>query len=180
MDATVAGALWEVLGHVEVVLRNARHDTLTARHQRRGRAGHWYADPVGELPQHARDDVGRAKQRLLRAGAPPLPGKIVAELGFGFWRFLLARRYTASLWPALRPAFPYLPGPDRRLLEAPVARLHVGRNRVTQPFGVDSALGRVGIPARISRKSPVARQCWVRHRPLHRRARDRGQETSVA
>jgi len=59
-----------------------------------------------------------------------LPGKVVAELSFGFWRFLLARRYTASLWPALRPGFPYLPSADRRELEAPVTRLHQLRNRV--------------------------------------------------
>jgi hypothetical protein len=129
-NAGVAGALWEVLGHVEVVLRNVLHDAMTARHQRLGRTGQWYDDPAQEISQHARDDIGRAKQRLQRAGAPLLPGKIVAELGFGFWRFLLARRYTASLWPALRPTFPYLPGSDRRLLEAPVARLHVLRNRV--------------------------------------------------
>jgi len=45
-------------------------------------------------------------------------------------RFLLARRYTASLWPALRPAFAYLPSADRRGLEEPVARLHLLRNRV--------------------------------------------------
>lgn len=141
-NAAVAGALWEVLGHVEVVLRNVLHDALTARHQRLGRTGQWYDDPARELSQHARDDISRARQRLQRAGAPLLPGKIVAELGFGFWRFLLARRYTASLWPALRPAFPYLPGSDRRLLEAPVARLHVLRNRVahhepllTEPLG---------------------------------------------
>lgn len=129
-NAAVAGALWEVLGHVEVVLRNVLHDALTVRHQRRGRTGQWYDDPGRELSQHARDDITRAKQRLQRAGAPLLPGKIVAELSFGFWRFLLARRYTANLWPALRPALPYLPGTDRRLLEAPVARLHVLRNRV--------------------------------------------------
>jgi len=129
-NAAVAGALWEVLGHVEVVLRNVLHDALTARHQRLGRAGRWYDDPARELAQHARDDIARARQRLGRAGAPLLPGKIVAELSFGFWRFLLARRYTATLWPALRPAFRYLPGSDRRLLEAPVARLHVLRNRV--------------------------------------------------
>lgn len=141
-NAAVAGALWEVLGHVEVVLRNALHDALTARHQRLDRAGQWYDDPARELSQHARDDISRARQRLQRADAPLLPGKVVAELGFGFWRFLLARRYTASLWPALRPAFPYLPGSDRRLLEAPVARLHVLRNRVahhesllTEPLG---------------------------------------------
>src|SRR3954452_18611892 len=129
-NAAVAGALWEVLGHVEVVLRNVLHDALTARHQRLGRSGQWYDDPARELSQHARDDISRARQRLQRAGAPLLPGKIVAELGFGFWRFLLARRYTASLWPALRPAFPYLPGSDRRLLEARVARLPVLRTRV--------------------------------------------------
>jgi hypothetical protein len=129
-NAAVAGALWEVLGHVEVVLRNVLHDALTVRHQRLGRAGQWYDDPARELAQHARDDITRARQRLQRAGAPLLPGKIVAELSFGFWRFLLARRYTATLWPALRPAFRYLPGSDRRLLEAPVARLHVLRNRV--------------------------------------------------
>ena len=141
-NAAVAGALWEVLGHVEVVLRNALHDALTARHQRLDRAGQWYDDPARELSQHARDDISRARQRLQRSDAPLLPGKIVAELGFGFWRFLLARRYTASLWPALRPAFPHLPGSDRRLLEAPVARLHVLRNRVahhesllTEPLG---------------------------------------------
>jgi hypothetical protein len=112
------------------VLRNVLHDALTARHQRLDRAGQWYDDPARELAQHARDDIARARQRLQRAGAPLLPGKIVAELSFGFWRFLLARRYTATLWPALRPAFRYLPESDRRLLEAPVARLHVLRNRV--------------------------------------------------
>ena len=78
-NAGVAGALWEVLGHVEVVLRNVLHDALTARHQRLGRTGQWYDDLARELSQHARDDISRAKQRLQRAGAPLLPGKIVAE-----------------------------------------------------------------------------------------------------
>jgi hypothetical protein len=96
-NAAVAGALWKVLGRVEVVLRNVLHDALTARYQRLGRAGQWYDDPVRELAEHARDDITRARQRLQGAGAPLLPGKIVAELSFGFWRFLLARRYTATL-----------------------------------------------------------------------------------
>jgi len=34
------------------------------------------------------------------------------------------------LCPAIRPAFPHLPGRDRHLLEAPVTRLHQLRNRV--------------------------------------------------
>ncbi len=59
-------------------------------------------------------------------------------LGFGFWRFLLARRYTARLWPALRPPSPFArlrPGPAR----VRVAGLHVLPNRVAhrepQPLG---------------------------------------------
>jgi len=81
--------------------------------------------PAGELEQHARDDVAKAIRHLRRAGAPVLPGKVIAELSFPFWRLLLARRSTASLWPALRPSFPYLPSADRRVLEQPVARLHL-------------------------------------------------------
>lgn len=53
----------------------------------------------------------------------------MAELPFGFWRYLLARRYS-TIWPAVRPYFPHLPGNDRRLLETPVARLHLLRNRI--------------------------------------------------
>lgn len=66
-NASVAGALWEVLGHVEVVLRNALHDQLTDRHHRLGRSGEWYDDPAGELEAHARDDVAKARRRLRRA-----------------------------------------------------------------------------------------------------------------
>lgn len=90
----------------------------------------WLDDPAGELHSAAREEIDKGKRRLRQAGAQLLPGKIVAELSFGFWRFLLARRYTASLWPAMRPAFPHLPSRDRLLLEEPVARLHKLRNRL--------------------------------------------------
>jgi len=119
----------ESIGHTEVVLRNATHDALSARHAAKGRQGQWYDDPARELDQHARDDVGKAIRRI-KAGASPPEGKVVAELSFGFWRFLLAKRYTAGLWPALRPAFPFLASSDRLQLEAPVERVHKLRNRV--------------------------------------------------
>lgn len=129
-NAAAAGALWEVLGHTEVVLRNALHGALAARHTRLGRPGQWFDDPAGELDARALKDIATARTRLRRAGAPLLAGKVVAELNFGFWRFLLARRYTATLWPAMRPAFAHLSTSDRRVLEAPVTRLHTLRNRV--------------------------------------------------
>jgi len=128
-NAAVSAALWESIGHAEVVLRNATHDALSARHAAKGRQGQWYDDPARKLDQHARDDVAKAIRRA-KAGASPPAGKVVAELSFGFWRYLLAKRYTALLWPALRPAFPSLGGSDRRLLERPVANVHRLRNRV--------------------------------------------------
>lgn len=143
-NAAVSGALWEALGHGEVVLRNAIHDALTVRHERLRRSGHWYDDPTYELEQRARDDIAAGVRRIRRAGGRPEPGKVVAELSFGFWRYLLARRYTATLWPAVRPHFPHLAGADRRLLEAPVARLHSLRNRVAhhEPLLAEDLPGR--------------------------------------
>ncbi|HEY5852482.1 MAG TPA: hypothetical protein VIW24_00115 [Aldersonia sp.] len=162
-NAAVSGALWESLGHGEVVLRNAIHDALTARHLRLGRPGQWYDDPAGELEHHARQDIATAQRRLQRAGAPLLPGKIVAELSFGFWRFLLARRYTANLWPAIRPAFPHLPGRDRRLLEEPVTRLHRLRNRVAhhEPLIHEDLAARLSDLAGILDAVEPALRSWV-------------------
>jgi hypothetical protein len=48
-----------------VVLRNAVHDALTARHHRLNRPQQWYDDPASELNQHARADIATAKRRLV-------------------------------------------------------------------------------------------------------------------
>ena len=127
--ASVAAAFWEVLGHGEVVLRNVIHNELTAHHQLRGDPGEWFDDPQRVLTQQALDDVKLAKRRA-GPGAPP--GKVVAELSFGFWRYLLVRRYAATLWPAIRHAFPHLPRGERgrRTLEGHVSDLHQFRNRI--------------------------------------------------
>lgn len=130
-NASLSAALWETLGHGEVLLRNAIHDALTTRHGMRGNPGYWFDDVDHELDKRARDEIITARRRARRSGgvgAPP--GKIVAELPFGFWRYLLARRYSSTLWPAIRHAFPHLPGRERAQLEQPVIRLHQVRNRI--------------------------------------------------
>ena len=46
--------------------------------------------------------------QLAGAMLTPNHDKIVAELSFGFWRFLTSRRYHASIWvPALHKAFSF-------------------------------------------------------------------------
>lgn len=128
-NASVSAALWEVLGHGEVILRNAMHNELSAHHQRRGDPGEWFDDPQRVLHRRAREDVQTAKRRAGR-GAPP--GKVVAEFSFGFWRYLLANRYSTTLWPTILRAFPNRPrrGNFRLTIEGHVSDLHLLRNRI--------------------------------------------------
>lgn len=61
------------------------------------------------------------------AGTLPPPGKVIAELPFGFWRYLSVKRHDQRLWiPYLHKAF--RPGVARR--DEPIKRLHRLRNRV--------------------------------------------------
>jgi len=161
-NAAMSAALWESIGHAEVVLRNAAHDALSARHSARGRAGQWYDDPAGELDQHAHEDITKALRRS-PAGPNPPAGKVIAELSFGFWRYLLARRYTALLWPALRPAFPHLAGSDRRTLELPVTNVHRLRNRVAhhEPVIAESIPARYDDILNIVGAVDPALRAWV-------------------
>lgn len=62
---------------------------------------------------------------------PETPGRVVAELNFGFWKFLLAKRYEATLWTGyLRHAFPNLTPQNRATVYRALDELHTVRNRV--------------------------------------------------
>lgn len=128
-NASVSAAFWEVLGHGEVILRNVIHDQLTAEHHRRGDPGEWFDDPRHLLTARALEDIRSARTRAGGAGAPA--GKVVAELPFGFWRYLLARRYISTLWPVIRRGFPHLSrARAHKTLEQNVIDLHQLRNRL--------------------------------------------------
>ena len=123
----VSAAMFHAIGMLEVVLRNALHDQLS---RARGRA--WYHS--APLDFAAQRDVQQAVQRATRSGTPAeVPGKVIAELSFGFWRFLLSRKYHTSLWvPVLYRAFPVHRDAARWRVdvESRVERLYFLRNRV--------------------------------------------------
>ena len=154
-NIAASGALYEALAVIEVVVRNAVHDRLEAWHRTQGDAGTWLDDPRHRLERRAVLDIANARERAqswrkirgkLQPTRPVPPvGAIVAELNFGFWRFLLARRYEGTLWThAIRHGFPG--ARSRRDVEDPLARLHGLRNRVahlepifTRDLGRDEA-----------------------------------------
>ncbi|MEQ3552852.1 hypothetical protein WIS52_20485 [Pseudonocardia nematodicida] len=144
-NARAAAAFHHDLGHLEVALRNAYDRAL--RHRDESEARHWVFDPSRHFPiqeERARNGVVvdandkpraqieqaiRSARRDTKGRAPTPPGKVIAELRFGFWRYLtIARRTDALRIPYLRTAF--RPGTDRRDVDHPVGRLHLLRNRV--------------------------------------------------
>ena len=139
-NTSVASALHEDLGRLEVVFRNAVDDALVSYGSARGWADVWYRQMQLFPGQHglrARDDIDAAQRRATRGGRrPEVHGKVIAELSLGFWRYLCEPSYLTSLWvPAVSAAFPMHPAdPNPRQVRVEVAdrmqRLHFLRNRI--------------------------------------------------
>jgi len=153
-NATVSAAFMRDLAHLEVALRNAYDDALTSGLPPRGM--HWVFDPTRYFPtvwktarNGARYNDNHEPQRLIaqatatallsvqaaarttKQAVPvtPAPGKVVAELPFGFWRYLSAAKHEKRLWvPYLHKAF--AAGTSRHELDRRINRLHELRNRI--------------------------------------------------
>lgn len=128
------------LGHLEVALRNAYDRALST-----GASPPWtdvtsplFAPLTQSRPTGPVDVNERFRQQLADAranaaksvGHPPTHGDVVAQLSFGFWRYLGSKAHEKRLWvPLLHRAFP--PGTSRRDdVDARLTRLNKVRNRV--------------------------------------------------
>lgn len=102
-NATASAAMHICLGHVEVLMRNAMDAQLTAMSP----LGAWYITLSPRLNTYAREEISTARGRATKNGQPETQGRVIAELTFGFWRYLVMPRYDRVLWaPGLRHAFP--------------------------------------------------------------------------
>jgi hypothetical protein len=131
-NTELSAAFWVVLCDLEVLVRNTMHDALTAWSlAAHGRPG-WYLDHGRVFNEQTAKDISTARRHLTTNGRPETPGRVVAELSFGFWRFLLSGRYERTLWlPCLRGAFPGIEGRGmRRDVHDALRELNLLRNRV--------------------------------------------------
>lgn len=138
-NAAVASALHEDIGRLEVVFRNTLDAALVAHGARNGWSTAWYRRTQlfpGRHGARALDDIRTARARASRQGASETHGKVIAELSFGFWRYLCTKAYLTSLWiPTLADAFPHHPRHgDPRVVREDVddriQRIHFLRNRI--------------------------------------------------
>lgn len=130
-NLVASAAVLHTVAMIEVVVRNALDAQLMefATHHR---ASDWL--DIAPLDARGREDVAKAIRRAEKSGKSDVAhGKVVAEFSLGFWRYLLASRYHASLWvPYLHGAFPHGPSDlrtRRRAAEERMDRLLTVRNR---------------------------------------------------
>jgi hypothetical protein len=104
INIQISQTFYGVLHGYEIAFRNAMHERLTERFGRTD----WYAQ--AELQPVHQNMISKAKAdatRAHRSGSTVPVGKVVAELGLGFWTGLVAAHYEQALWKTcLRKAFP--------------------------------------------------------------------------
>lgn len=126
-NIALSGALFEAIAVVEVVVRNEIDLNLRTWAQSFG--ADWM--DIAPLDEKGRADIAKARSRNAKS---PSHGKVLAELNFGFWRFLVANRYLHTIWiPTMNGAFPNLgghPGERRKVVERSIERLWFLRNRI--------------------------------------------------
>lgn len=126
-NIALSGALFEAIAIVEIVVRNELDRNLNKWGSLQG------VDWMEIIPvdNRGKEDISKARSRTPRDQSH---GKVLAELNFGFWRFLVAPRYLHSIWmPILSDSFPNLgghAGARREQVEQKIQRVWFLRNRI--------------------------------------------------
>lgn len=125
-NSALCAALYPWLSMLEVSLRNAMDKAI--RDDRNN--DHWF-----DLPYFDNLPIEEAKKKILTQNKEITPGRIIAELNFGYWTRLFSTRYETKqvIWPRLiKPIFPDLPKAlcVRESLSKRIQDLRKLRNRV--------------------------------------------------
>ncbi|KXF49591.1 hypothetical protein AXA44_23825 [Rhodococcus sp. SC4] len=128
-NTQISAALFADFSYFEVILRNACHRQLQQWVARQNSTAPWYRHPA--LTTRSAEDVTKARNRATRGRRQETEGRVVAELMFGFWRFLHSRSYEATLWtPSLRHAYPHQTPRRRSDVYNRLDHLNTLRNRI--------------------------------------------------
>jgi hypothetical protein len=123
-NTSLSEALYGLLQGLEVPLRNSMHHVLSAGLAKED----WYDSVSWRVAQQ--EQVANAKDSLQKKAKPIAPGRMVAELTFGFWVGLTGPKYSVDLWERhLYKAFPNAKL-GRKQLNKRLESIRLLRNRV--------------------------------------------------
>lgn len=122
-------SLYPAIQILEVSMRNRLHQVMSDYFE----TAHWFDHSF--LYDTEKATVQQAKHKLLRGKKSNEPGRLVAELSFGFWTSLFDVRYEHGqiLWPKLlKLVFPFMPRGQRTraFLSRKLNHVRLLRNRV--------------------------------------------------
>lgn len=172
-NMALAAAMQPTLHLLEVALRNTLYDALTHHH---GGDPFWYRLPhawppqlrsvaAAQRPTYPERKVASALREVNRRvppRSPDEPGRVVAELRFGFWTSLIGHQYGSPrsvrnswspLWPTLLPVvFPNFGrtgnhAQDRATLSSRLDELRQLRNRISHHEPIWRGRPRLGTAA---------------------------------
>lgn len=154
-NAELSAACFEVMSHLEVLIRNAL-DGCLQDHLKEATCGiPWFLMPINSGPAQTRISTSIETTRLrLRAQKKEMRPQIIANLSFGFWTNLLGTPHEELWRHSLHSAFPYSSG-KRKDVAAACTSLRLFRNRLAHP---DSLLA-VDVPFQLRKMLLVAG--WV-------------------
>lgn len=111
LNMALSESLYPVLQFAEIALRNAVHRELAARS---GTAA-WYDSSLARLTPWQQDKVAEAKDSLRKRRKPLSPGRIVAELTFGFWTAFFNNSHARTGIGSYlsKNAFPHAPATEQ-------------------------------------------------------------------
>jgi len=122
-------ATMPMLSTLEIALKNSIDRRLTTLYNR---SDWWEAWRGNEDFNWQLQQVASAKEKLRRHREPATPGKIIAELAFGFWSSLFNASFQMELWGTLRLVFPHCPRVQRQrgTISSALSQVREFRNRV--------------------------------------------------
>lgn len=143
-NASLSAALLKDFSHFEVALRNAYDKAISSAWKN---STHWLLDPQSpvvvplwrvkthsgglkrgsDINEKNRRQVFRAIDNCGKKNAEA--GKVIAELTFGFWRYMTTSAHEKSLWVTyLHKAFSGKP--QRSDIDRIIGTVHILRNRI--------------------------------------------------
>jgi len=109
-NMALSESLYPTLQALEITLRNAIYDAARDHFKR----DDWFDDRAIIHYYFNTQSIAKAKETLQRKRKPLDPGRIIAELTFGFWTSLFDKRYEQMLWhKIIKNTFPHMPKTDR-------------------------------------------------------------------
>jgi hypothetical protein len=127
-NMALSKSFYPSLQSLEVAVRNSIHYAISE-----GLNNNFWFEDHELITKSELTTIADAKQILVRHNKSIEPGRIIAELNFGFWTALFNSRYEQILWPRfLKTAFPSMPRTlrSRANISKRLNRIRYLRNRV--------------------------------------------------